>query len=96
MRISNELERREKERKKEEGKKPFIVANYVSACSQGQRTHSSQTNCLLQCQSFLYCYYSYPLPLRVVLTVLCSAVQSMQQSLTCQHPYRYHIKECRK
>ena len=38
-RISNELERK----KKKEKKMPFIVANYVYASSQGQRTHSAQT-----------------------------------------------------
>ena len=36
-------EEREKERKKEK-KMPFIVATYVYASSQGQRTHSAQTN----------------------------------------------------
>ena len=36
--ISNELEREEREKKM-----PFIVATYVSACSQGQRTHSART-----------------------------------------------------
>jgi hypothetical protein len=39
---------RKKERKKERGKKgkkmPFIVATYVYASSQGQRTHSARTN----------------------------------------------------
>ena len=38
-RISNELER-EREREK----MPFIVATYVYASSQGQRTHSTRTN----------------------------------------------------
>jgi hypothetical protein len=38
-RISNELER-----KREEKKMPFIVATYVYASSQGQRTHSARTN----------------------------------------------------
>ena len=41
-RLSNELERK-KEREKEEKKMPFIVANYVYASSQGQRTHSAGT-----------------------------------------------------
>ena len=39
-------EERERERKKErkkEKKMPFIVANYVYASSQGQRTHSART-----------------------------------------------------
>ena len=39
---------RKKERKRErekEKKMPFIVANYVYASSQGQRTHSARTNC---------------------------------------------------
>ena len=31
------------ERKREEKKIPFIVANYVYASSQGQRTHSART-----------------------------------------------------
>ena len=31
-------------KKEEEKKMPFIVAAYVSACSQGQRTHSARTN----------------------------------------------------
>ena len=35
---------RKKEREKEEKKIPFIVATYVSASSQGQRTHSARTN----------------------------------------------------
>jgi hypothetical protein len=35
------------ERKRERGKKmPFIVATYVYASSQGQRTHSARTNVL--------------------------------------------------
>ena len=35
---------RKKERKREEDKKkPFIVATYVYATSQGQRTHSART-----------------------------------------------------
>ena len=38
------MSRKKKERKKEEREKmPFIIANYVSACSQGQRTHSART-----------------------------------------------------
>ena len=40
MRISNELEKK----KEEEKKMPFIVATYISASSQGQRTHSARTN----------------------------------------------------
>ena len=36
------MSRKKKERKKEK-KMPFIVANYVYASSQGQRTHSAQT-----------------------------------------------------
>ena len=43
-RISNEPEER---RKKEREKMPFIVANYVYASSQGQRTHSARTNKLI-------------------------------------------------
>ena len=34
---------RKKERKREREKMPFIVATYVSVCSQGQRTHSART-----------------------------------------------------
>jgi hypothetical protein len=37
---------RERERKKEK-KMPFIVATYVYASSQVQRTHSARTNCLI-------------------------------------------------
>ena len=33
----------ERERREEEKKMPFIVATYVYASSQGQRTHSAQT-----------------------------------------------------
>jgi hypothetical protein len=42
-RISNEPGG-ERERKKEREKMPFIVATYVYASSQGQRTHSARTN----------------------------------------------------
>ena len=45
--ISNELERKRKEERKRE-KMPFIVSPYVSASSQGQRTHSARTNDLLK------------------------------------------------
>jgi hypothetical protein len=41
-------EEREKERKKKEKKMPFIVATYVYASSQGQRTHSARTNNLME------------------------------------------------
>jgi hypothetical protein len=42
------------ERKKERGEKmPFIVATYVYASSQGQRTHSARTNCLSNLSSLL-------------------------------------------
>ena len=45
MRISNEPGEKEREReRKREKKMPFIVANYVYASSQGQRTHSARTN----------------------------------------------------
>ena len=44
-RISNELEREREE--EEEKKMPFIVATYVYASSQGQRTHSARTNILM-------------------------------------------------
>ena len=43
VRISTDLERK-KEREKEEKKIPFIVATYVSACSQGQRTHALRSD----------------------------------------------------
>jgi hypothetical protein len=43
--ISNEPEREMRE--VEEKKMPFIVATYVYASSQGQRTLSAQTNSLL-------------------------------------------------
>ena len=42
---------RKRERKKEK-KMPFIVANYVSACSQGQRTHSARTNRKIYADTF--------------------------------------------
>ena len=35
--------KKEERRKKEREKMPFIVATYVSASSQGQRTHSART-----------------------------------------------------
>jgi hypothetical protein len=35
---------RKKEERKKEKKIPFIVATYVYASSQGQRTHSARTN----------------------------------------------------
>jgi hypothetical protein len=41
VRIRNEPEER---RKGKEKKMPFIVATYVYASSQGQRTHSARTN----------------------------------------------------
>jgi hypothetical protein len=41
-RISNEPEERRK-KKEEEKKMPFIVADYVYASNQGQRTHSALT-----------------------------------------------------
>jgi hypothetical protein len=37
-------EERKKEREREREKMPFIVATYVYASSQGQRTHSARTN----------------------------------------------------
>ena len=37
---------RKREREREEKKMPFIVATYVYASSQGQRTHSARTNLL--------------------------------------------------
>jgi hypothetical protein len=40
VRISNEPEEEEREKEK---KMPFIVATYVYASSQGQRTHSART-----------------------------------------------------
>jgi hypothetical protein len=43
--LLGELAMSPEERKKEEEKKmPFIVATYVYASSQGQRTHSAWTN----------------------------------------------------
>jgi hypothetical protein len=36
-------EERKRERKREREKMPFIVATYVYASSQGQRTHSART-----------------------------------------------------
>ena len=39
------MSRKKEERKREREKKmPFIVATYVSACSQGQRMQSARTN----------------------------------------------------
>ena len=43
-RMSNELEERKREKEK---KMPFIVATYVYASSNGQRTHSARTNILM-------------------------------------------------
>ena len=40
------MSRKNRERKKEREKMPFIVATYVYASSQGQRTHSARTNFL--------------------------------------------------
>ena len=40
--MSRKKEERKRERERE--KMPFIVATYVSASSQGQRTHSTRTN----------------------------------------------------
>ena len=42
-RISNEPEERKKDRKRKEQTITFIVATYVYASSQGQRTHSART-----------------------------------------------------
>ena len=42
---------RKRERKKKEKKMPFIVATYVYACSQGQRTHSAQTKIRLHTEN---------------------------------------------
>ena len=36
--------KRERERERKREKMPFIVATYVYASSQGQRTHSARTN----------------------------------------------------
>ena len=36
--------KKERERRRERAKMPFIVATYVYASSQGQRTHSARTN----------------------------------------------------
>ena len=38
------MSRKKRERKRERERMPYIVATYVSACSQGQRTHSARTN----------------------------------------------------
>ena len=38
------MSRKKREREREEKKMPFIVATYVYASSQGQRTHSARTN----------------------------------------------------
>ena len=43
-RISNEPEEREREKERKREKMPFIVATYVYASSQGQRTDSARTN----------------------------------------------------
>ena len=40
---------RKKERRKKEKKMPFIVATYVYASSQGQRTHSARTKMYSSC-----------------------------------------------
>jgi hypothetical protein len=47
-------ERERKEREKEK-KMPFIVATYVYASSQGQRTHSARTNfCFAEAKIIVY------------------------------------------
>ena len=45
---------RKREREREERKMPFIVATYVYASSQGQRTHSARTKSTVDIQSFLW------------------------------------------
>jgi hypothetical protein len=43
------------EREKEEEKKmPFIVATYVYASSQGQRTHSARTNIIMNINIIMF------------------------------------------
>ena len=39
------MSRKKERRKREREKMPFIVATYVYASSQGQRTHFARTNC---------------------------------------------------
>ena len=47
---------REKERKKEK-KMPFVVATYVYASSQGQRTHSARTKMPFVVATYVYVNY---------------------------------------
>ena len=51
-------EERKKERKKEK-KRPFIVATYVYASSQGQRTHSAWTKSIVLVSIELFCIVFY-------------------------------------
>ena len=48
------MSRKKEERKKEEKKMPFILATYVYASSQGQRTHSARTKNLLFPETMWY------------------------------------------
>ena len=47
------------ERKKEEKKMPFIVATYVYASSQGQRTHSARTKIQIDISVFMSITQTY-------------------------------------
>ena len=58
------MSRKKKERKREREKRkkmPFIMATYVYASSQGQRTHSARTNSLLRSfhNDFHYFFSAY-------------------------------------
>ena len=51
---------RKKEREREREKMPFIVAPYVYASSQGQRTNSARTNYYNQKANYKVWYFIFP------------------------------------
>ena len=74
---------RKRERRKRENKMPFIVATYVSACSQGQRTHSARTNNSFTIASLIQIYtlcYICPVPSVSIIPSI------FHLSLACQLP----------
>jgi hypothetical protein len=64
-RISNEPEERERRRRRRE-KMPFIVATYVYASSQLQRTHSTRTKIPLQPIKLSVWLFYFPKQVKVV------------------------------
>jgi hypothetical protein len=71
VRISNELEERKKEEERERKKMPFIVATYVYASSQGQRTHSARTN-YKKARKPLQADMQYALPISKTMSLFCT------------------------